>query len=103
MIERLLRVDDDEMNEHKKLQLRELAALNGTLKDEQACYHCGEWGHRPMDCPKSRQEVYVLPEAMQSKVGGAVARLLAWLLARLPAGWGGCTASHQPWHGCTSP
>jgi hypothetical protein len=35
---------DEEMNEHKKLQLRELAALNGTLKDEQFCFICGEAG-----------------------------------------------------------
>ncbi len=34
MIERLLEPNDDTLNEHKRLQLRELAALNGTLKDE---------------------------------------------------------------------
>ncbi len=34
MIELLCRPDDDSLNEHKRLQLRELAALNGTLKDE---------------------------------------------------------------------
>lgn len=86
MIERLLQPLDEEMNEHKKiqvgffplvltrlgdgskveqpsaavaqcsrsgaallcplacLQLRELAALNGTLKDEQFCFICGEAG-----------------------------------------------------------
>jgi splicing factor 1 len=37
---------DEEMNEHKKLQLRELAALNGTLKDEQFCFICGESGEQ---------------------------------------------------------
>jgi hypothetical protein len=34
MIELLMSPDDETMSEHKKLQLRELAALNGTLKDE---------------------------------------------------------------------
>ena len=34
MIERLLMPSDDVLAEHKRLQLRELAALNGTLKDE---------------------------------------------------------------------
>ena len=36
MVELLCRPDDDSLSEHKRLQLRELAALNGTLKDEQA-------------------------------------------------------------------
>ncbi len=35
MVELLCRPDDDSLSEHKRLQLRELAALNGTLKDEQ--------------------------------------------------------------------
>ena len=46
MIERLLQPMDEEMNEHKKIQLRELAALNGTLKDEEFCFVCGEAGER---------------------------------------------------------
>lgn len=33
MIERLLTPVDDSHNEHKQLQLRELAAINGTLRD----------------------------------------------------------------------
>jgi hypothetical protein len=35
MIEDLLQPQDETRNEHKRLQLRELAALNGTLKDEE--------------------------------------------------------------------
>jgi splicing factor 1 len=35
MVEQLLEPMDEARNEHKRLQLRELAALNGTLKDEQ--------------------------------------------------------------------
>ncbi|KAL5606843.1 hypothetical protein BROUX41_003220 [Berkeleyomyces rouxiae] len=40
-------------NELKRNQLRELAALNGTLRDDenQACQNCGMIGHRKYDCP----------------------------------------------------
>ncbi|KAI9806312.1 MAG: hypothetical protein M1825_006427 [Sarcosagium campestre] len=43
-------------NELKRNQLRELAALNGTLRDDenQACQNCGEIGHRKYDCPEQR-------------------------------------------------
>ncbi len=34
MIDMLLRPIDETHNEHKRKQLRELAAINGTLKDE---------------------------------------------------------------------
>ena len=44
MVERLLQPMDEEMNEHKQKQLRELALINGTLKDEEYCYLCGETG-----------------------------------------------------------
>lgn len=46
MIQDLLVPTDEARNEHKRVQLRELAALNGTLKDDQPCYLCGESGHR---------------------------------------------------------
>ncbi|KAI0999431.1 Branchpoint-bridging protein [Podosphaera aphanis] len=43
-------------NELKRNQLRELAALNGTLRDDenQACQNCGKIGHRKYDCPEQR-------------------------------------------------
>lgn len=43
-------------NELKRNQLRELAALNGTLRDDenQACQNCGEIGHRKYDCPQKQ-------------------------------------------------
>ena len=46
MIQDLLVPTDEARNEHKRVQLRELAALNGTLKDDQHCYLCEESGHR---------------------------------------------------------
>ncbi|TDL25617.1 hypothetical protein BD410DRAFT_717569, partial [Rickenella mellea] len=43
-------------NDHKRNQLRELAALNGTLRDDenQICQNCGGVGHRKFDCPEQR-------------------------------------------------
>ncbi|KAL5526670.1 hypothetical protein ACEPAF_8395 [Sanghuangporus sanghuang] len=43
-------------NDHKRNQLRELAALNGTLRDDenQICQNCGEVGHRKYDCPSQQ-------------------------------------------------
>jgi splicing factor 1 len=40
-------------NELKRLQLRELALLNGTLRDDDGmtCLNCGETSHRTFDCP----------------------------------------------------
>ncbi|ORX63124.1 hypothetical protein DM01DRAFT_1314897 [Hesseltinella vesiculosa] len=41
-------------NELKRNQLRELAALNGTLRDDEAmtCLNCGAVGHRRFECPE---------------------------------------------------
>lgn len=55
MIEKLCTPSDDDHNEHKKLQLRELAALNGTLKEVNECYLCGMEGHTPEMCPNKVQ------------------------------------------------
>ncbi|GAA5952363.1 hypothetical protein JCM21900_003792 [Sporobolomyces salmonicolor] len=43
-------------NDHKRNQLRELAALNGTLRDDenQVCQNCGGVGHRKYDCPEQK-------------------------------------------------
>ncbi|KAI5302469.1 Iron-sulfur assembly protein 1 [Ascosphaera pollenicola] len=43
-------------NELKRNQLRELAALNGTLRDDenQTCQNCGQVGHRRHECPEQR-------------------------------------------------
>ena len=52
MIEDMLVVIDDDKNIHKQAQLRELALLNGTLKEDEYCTLCGEKGHRAFECPK---------------------------------------------------
>jgi hypothetical protein len=52
MIEQMLVVIDDETNMHKQQQLRELALLNGTLKEEEYCSTCAEKGHRAFECPR---------------------------------------------------
>lgn len=77
MIEQLLVPTDEARNEHKRLQLRELAALNGTLKDDQHCYICGQTGHRQFECPTKQDEVYQLPTAIQAKVEAQYQRDIA--------------------------
>ncbi|XP_019704821.1 splicing factor-like protein 1 [Elaeis guineensis] len=51
MVEKLLTPVDEVLNEHKRQQLRELAALNGTIRDDEFCRLCGEPGHRQYACP----------------------------------------------------
>ncbi|KAJ6800194.1 uncharacterized protein M6B38_203800 [Iris pallida] len=51
MVEKLLQPVDEGLNEHKRQQLRELAALNGTIRDDEFCRLCGEQGHRQYACP----------------------------------------------------
>ncbi len=43
-------------NELKRIQLRELAALNGTLREEDVtrCKNCGNIGHRHYQCPEQK-------------------------------------------------
>ncbi|RKP25970.1 putative splicing factor [Syncephalis pseudoplumigaleata] len=43
-------------NDLKRAQLRELASLNGTLRDDenQPCLNCGQLGHRRYECPEQR-------------------------------------------------
>ncbi|KAG9139471.1 hypothetical protein Leryth_023716, partial [Lithospermum erythrorhizon] len=51
MVEKLLQPVDETLNEHKRQQLRELAALNGTIREDEFCRLCGEQGHRQFACP----------------------------------------------------
>lgn len=49
-VKQLLTPIDDERNEHKQKQLRELALINGTLKEDEYCPICGDKGHRQWEC-----------------------------------------------------
>lgn len=51
MIKPLLVPTNEETNEHKQSQLRELALINGTVRPEDYCPLCGEQGHRQFECP----------------------------------------------------
>ncbi|KAL6140930.1 hypothetical protein ACLB2K_059222 [Fragaria x ananassa] len=51
MVEKLLQPVDEVLNEHKRQQLKELALLNGTIREEEFCRLCGEPGHRQYACP----------------------------------------------------
>lgn len=50
-VQNLLVPIDDTKNAHKQKQLRELALINGTLRDDDFCHLCGEKGHRQWECP----------------------------------------------------
>lgn len=53
----LLVLKDDNENEWKQQQLRELALINGTARDDNICHICGERGHRQYECPKRSRDV----------------------------------------------
>ena len=76
LVQRCLVPLEDEYNEHKKAQLRELALINGTLKSA-FCGMCGESGHSQIECPNKQLQVYQLPDALQTKVEEQYARDLA--------------------------
>ncbi|KAK9291429.1 hypothetical protein L1049_019376 [Liquidambar formosana] len=52
MVEKLLIPVENGMSEHKAAQLKELAKLKGTYKDENMCSVCGEQGHKQYACPR---------------------------------------------------
>jgi hypothetical protein len=54
-VEKLLVPIDETKNEHKARQLRELAVINGTLRDEVICRLCGRPGHLQIQCPDRNQ------------------------------------------------
>eukprot|EP00164_Ancoracysta_twista_P005142 GFYU01007011.1.p1 GENE.GFYU01007011.1~~GFYU01007011.1.p1 ORF type:complete len:440 (+),score=60.70 GFYU01007011.1:143-1462(+) len=52
LVQPLLEPVEEGQNEHKRQQLRELAAINGTLRDDDYCANCGQVGHRHWQCPE---------------------------------------------------
>ena len=96
MIEDLLVPTDEARNEHKRLQLRELAALNGTLKDDQHCYLCGQSGHRQFECPTHSQEIFQLPDQIKSAADEQYQRDVARMAGEraVPVSWSAGWGSH---------
>ena len=53
MVGHILRPIDEEENVHKRMQLRELASINGTFVESfGACRFCGTQGHVQANCPE---------------------------------------------------
>ncbi|GMF12545.1 unnamed protein product [Phytophthora lilii] len=72
-VQSLLVPVDDTKNSHKQKQLRELALINGTLRDDDYCHICGEKGHRQWECPnRDAHRTFVMPSYH------LVALLLEW-------------------------
>ena len=73
MVEHLLRPIDEEENVHKRMQLRELASINGTFVETfGACRFCGVQGHVQANCPeREKMESYRAPaELVTCKICG---------------------------------
>jgi splicing factor 1 len=47
----ILSPSEEDLNAHKQKQLKELALINGTFKEDDYCPICGEKGHRQWECP----------------------------------------------------
>lgn len=73
MVKKLLIPVDEGKNEHKRAQLRKLAEINGTLRDNQwqpqgrtwasaevYCKYCGEISHPTMDCPLKGTDTFLI-------------------------------------------
>ena len=51
MVHELLHPTEEQIHMYKQVQLRELAIINGTLKEDDYCPICGEKGHLQFECP----------------------------------------------------
>ncbi|MCO5578827.1 hypothetical protein L7F22_032674 [Adiantum nelumboides] len=59
IVEPLLIPVDEDRNIYKMKQLRELAEMNGTVRDfVRFCTLCGEEGHREWQCPKDKLQLF---------------------------------------------
>lgn len=69
-VEELLQVKDDTDNVHKQDQLRELALINGTLREDEFCSNCGEKGHRQYECPHRNRGTSQLSAQIRCSICG---------------------------------
>ena len=69
----LLRPLDDDRNIHKQRQLRQLALINGTLR-ERYCNYCGEEGHAHYACPKRKQAEMAKLKQVRCAICGSITR-----------------------------
>lgn len=69
-VEELLQVKEDMDNSHKQNQLRELALINGTLREDEFCSNCGEQGHRQYECPHRNKVASLLPTNIRCSICG---------------------------------
>lgn len=69
-VQSLLVPVDDTKNSHKQKQLRELALINGTLRDADYCHICGEKGHRQWECPNRDAQRTFTPANIKCAICG---------------------------------
>jgi hypothetical protein len=101
MITDLLQPEDEARNEHKRRQLRELAALNGTLKVRQAGRQtdrrraiASPWAadsRSELSSLLARRAPVLLPRSLRalSRSGAQHQREVGWALRRVLCGGGG--------------
>ncbi|KAG5616570.1 hypothetical protein H5410_016394 [Solanum commersonii] len=98
MIEKLLQPVDEVLNEHKRQQLKELAALNGTIRDEEFCRLCGEPGHRQYALKnttgKKMDDEY---QNFLAELGGTIPESLTKQNPAMLALGAGNSGSNPPW------
>ncbi|KAL3755921.1 hypothetical protein ACJRO7_002898 [Eucalyptus globulus] len=106
MVEKLLQPVDEVLNEHKRQQLRELATLNGTIKDEEYCRLCdvlckigGDGGHPTIDCHMKGTSGKKMDDEYRNflaELGGTVPESATKQSSTLALG-PGSTVSNPPW------
>ena len=65
---------DDDRNVHKQRQLRQLALINGTLREVSYCNYCGEEGHQNFACP-NRQKAEAGRTTVKCSICGEVSHV----------------------------
>ena len=77
LVKPLLRPLDDDRNIHKQRQLRQLALINGTLRENTFCNYCGEEGHAHYNCPKRKEAELAKLKQVRCEICGEVSHVTA--------------------------